>query len=580
LAKGKVIQRIIELKDKFTPGLNKVQKGTLQFKKDVKDLKKVGSAAFKGVAVGIAATGAAAIAAGVGFTALVNKTAQAGDRIDKMSQKLGLSRQGFQELDYVLGQNGMSIDQLQMGMKTFATQMDQSNQGVKSSTELFNRLGLDSSTALKSQEEAFKDVVGAFQQMEQGAEKTALANKLFGRSGQEMLPMLNQQEGSIEELLKTYDKLGSAMSDNAIDNSVKFGDTLDDLKLGIAGMFRSLSSPALPHFTKGMQWLIDKIPIIKKFGVDAFTSMKSAIEDNQEKIDAIKSVFFDVKNGIVDAFGSNGEGGGALDWFINTGIPSVVGGIATVLDGATKTYSFFRDNWSLISPIIYGIVSALVAYKTIQMGIATWTSIVTLKQWAWNAAMTANPIGLVVLAIGGLIAAGVFLIKNFENIELAGDKAWNGIVGGVEWGVNMVIAGVNLLVKGAIDELNSLIKIINKIPGVDIGEVSYSGFKDVDFGVAKIDTEGREFNWRNNSKEDTAFKDMLSDYDEQQHMLGMQQQTSNNSLIQALDENTDTMKGTAGRVNDIHVTLYAADMTPEEIAQKVVPAIKKLLFAT
>lgn len=475
MAKGKVIQRIIELKDKFSPGLSKVQKGTLQFKRDVKDLKKVGSAAFKGIAIGIAATGVAAVAAGVGFSALVSKTAAAGDRIDKMSQKLGLTRQGFQELDYVLDQNGMSIDQLSTGMKTFATQMDQSNQGVKNSSELFNRLGLDSSTAMKSQEEAFKDVVGAFQKMESGAKKTALATKLFGRSGQEMMPMLNQQEGSIGGLLDKYNKLGSAMSDKAIDNSVLFTDTLADLKLGIAGMFRSLSSPALPLFTKGIQWLVDKIPTARKIAVDTFNAIEQAIEDNSEKFDAIKSVFFDVKNGIVDAFGSNGEGGGALNWFINEGIPSVVGGIANVLSGASATYHFFRDNWSLISPIIYGIVGALVAYKAIQMGIATWTSILTLKTWAWNAALAASPVTWVVLGIFAIIAAGIFLIKNMDDVKLAGKKMWNGIIIASEWGVNKYLDYVNFLIDGALKGINFLLDQINKIPGIDLGNVEFGG---------------------------------------------------------------------------------------------------------
>lgn len=36
-------------------------------------------------------------------------------------------------------------------------------------------------------------------------------------------------------------------------------------------------------------------------------------------------------------------------------------------------------------------------------------------QWAWNAAMTANPIGVMVTAIAGLIATGYLLIKMFKS---------------------------------------------------------------------------------------------------------------------------------------------------------------------
>jgi hypothetical protein len=393
-----------------------------------------------------------------------------------------------------------------------------------------------------------------------------------------MLPMLNQQEGSIEGLLDKYNKLGSAMSDEAIDNSVKFTDTLADLKLGIKGAFQSLATPALPHFNKGIQWLVDKIPIVRQVAKDAFDSMKQAIEDNREKIDAIKGVFFDVKNGIVGAFGSDGEGGGALHWFIDTGIPGVVGGVASVLSGISNTYNFFKDNWSLIAPVIYGIVGALVAFKTIQMGVAAWTTIMTLKQWAWNAAMTANPIGLVVMSIGLLIAAGIFLMKNWDDVKLAGKKTWNGIVSVVEWGVNSYIDYINFLIDNALKGINFLIKQINKVPGLDIGSVSFDGFGNLDFGAAKFDTEGQEFQW-GKKKEEDSFEGTLANYEKQREVKIQAQQTSNDNLIDSLDGNTQMMKDTRGGGNTFNITVNASDLTAEEIADKLVPKIERKLFA-
>lgn len=57
------------------------------------------------------------------------------------------------------------------------------------------------------------------------------------------------------------------------------------------------------------------------------------------------------------------------------------------------------------------------------------TGIATAAQWAWNAAMTANPIGLVVLAIAALIAGIVLLVKNWDSVKAAGAAAWNWIKG-------------------------------------------------------------------------------------------------------------------------------------------------------
>ena len=68
--------------------------------------------------------------------------AGAGDRVDKLSQKLGFSREGFQEWDFILSQSGASIDSMQSGMKTLTNQFDELGKGGKVATDAFGELGL------------------------------------------------------------------------------------------------------------------------------------------------------------------------------------------------------------------------------------------------------------------------------------------------------------------------------------------------------------------------------------------------------------------------------------------------------
>ncbi|HWR07748.1 phage tail tape measure protein [Sporomusa sp.] len=63
---------------------------------------------------------------------------------------------------------------------------------------------------------------------------------------------------------------------------------------------------------------------------------------------------------------------------------------------------------------------------------ATWTGIVTAAtwlwtgaQWAWNAAMTANPIGILIVGIGGLVAAGYYLIQNWDTVKGWWTQLWD-----------------------------------------------------------------------------------------------------------------------------------------------------------
>lgn len=60
--------------------------------------------------------------------------------------------------------------------------------------------------------------------------------------------------------------------------------------------------------------------------------------------------------------------------------------------------------------------SSAIVMKTVQLASAAATGVMTAAQWALNAAMSANPIGLVIVAIGLLIAAGVALYHNWDTI--------------------------------------------------------------------------------------------------------------------------------------------------------------------
>ncbi|APU00843.1 tail length tape-measure protein [Aeromonas phage 59.1] len=48
----------------------------------------------------------------------------------------------------------------------------------------------------------------------------------------------------------------------------------------------------------------------------------------------------------------------------------------------------------------------------------------TAAQWLWNAALTANPIGAVVMAVVALVAAGVWLYENWERLPEIFDNLW------------------------------------------------------------------------------------------------------------------------------------------------------------
>lgn len=247
-----------------------------------------------------AAITTAAVAAGTAVVAFATKAASAGDNIDKMSQKIGISRQAYQELDFICSQSGTSVDTLQMGIKTLTNQMQSAADGTQSAVDMFKKLGVsiyDSNGQLKDQETMMWEAMSALQGMENQTEKAALATDLFGRSGSELMPLLNGAEGSIESMKEKAHELGLVMSDEFVDDSVAFTDTMDQFKRSISSAGMKIASSLLPH----IQTLVDKfvgvMPKINEFasgissGINTFIS---AMSDGEKRAELFSSVLHSV----------------------------------------------------------------------------------------------------------------------------------------------------------------------------------------------------------------------------------------------------------------------------------------------
>lgn len=57
-------------------------------------------------------------------------------------------------------------------------------------------------------------------------------------------------------------------------------------------------------------------------------------------------------------------------------------------------------------------------------GATLWTQAITVAQWAWNVALTANPIGIVIVAVAALIAAIVVAWYKFEKFRAVMKGVW------------------------------------------------------------------------------------------------------------------------------------------------------------
>ena len=119
------------------------------------------------------------------------------------------------------------------------------------------------------------------------------------------------------------------------------------------------------------------------------------------------------------AFGDNKD----IEKFFKTfatGI-AITNGIKGAMEAAAAAQRLFNVA-SLKSGLLQVKNIALtVAETAVKVASAVATAAVTAAQWLWNAAITANPIGLIVVAIGamvaGIIALGKWIYNNIETVK-------------------------------------------------------------------------------------------------------------------------------------------------------------------
>lgn len=238
--------------------------------------KGIGTAAKWGTAIVGGATAAA-----TGLVAFATQSASTADNIDKMSQKIGISREAYQELDFICSQSGTSVDSLQAGMKTLTAAMDGVASGTKSNVEQFKRLGvsvMNTDGSFRSQEEVMWETLSALQAMDDQTEKARLATELFGKSGTELMPLLNGATGSIDEMKQQAHDLGLVLSDELIDNGVNLTDSMDQTKRAFAAIGTELAASLMPVVEEASDYIQQSLPEIKALISKIAPIITSALE--------------------------------------------------------------------------------------------------------------------------------------------------------------------------------------------------------------------------------------------------------------------------------------------------------------
>ena len=201
-----------------------------------------------------------------GLAALVGKTIEAGDALNDMAQKTGVSVESLAKFKKAAATSGTDIDAVANSLiKLDKGLFNIGGKGDKVGPAL-DRLGISAKDAagnLKSADQVTLEIADKFKTMPDGVEKTATALDLFGKAGANMIPMLNEGGAAIESLSV---KMTTAFAKKADE----YNDKLAILGGKVGGLAAGITVALLPA--------LDAIATALTVVVDGFASLPGPIQ--------------------------------------------------------------------------------------------------------------------------------------------------------------------------------------------------------------------------------------------------------------------------------------------------------------
>lgn len=342
-------------------------------------------------------------AAGSAIQGFASDALESADSLQQMSDATGVSTERLQELKYIGEDLGVDLDTFSGAQAKLTKNMSSAKDGTGAQAEAFKALGisvLDSSGNLRDAKTVMFEAFDALGSVGNETERDALAISLFGKSAQDLNPLIKAGSDGLNELAQKARDTGAVMSGDTISALDSFGDTVDHLKQNAAAMAGTLLEKLLPS----IQPIIDKIQTMDVTPIANFLG------------------------------------------FILNNAGTIAAGLAAIGVG------FVAFN---VASMIQGVVTAFQAFKIAQEG-------ATVAQWLMNAAMAANPVMIIVVAIAALVAGIIVLWNTNEGFRNAVIAVWEALKNGVGAAVTAI---ANFFTKTIPNALSALVNWFTALPG-------------------------------------------------------------------------------------------------------------------
>lgn len=312
-----------------------------------------------------------------GMLALASATAEQAQAAERSAVALGVNAKDLQKLQYAASTVNVEAENMTDILSDLTEKMVEAGDSDDLAA-MFKALGVSVKNAdgtMKNSAQVLMEIADAFSGMQDGAVKTKLAIELMGDEGRKLIPVLNKGASGLRELGKEAEQAGMVFDDTARSDARRFQESLSGVGNQVAGLRNAIGRQLMPVFT----------PIMEKFeGWLRLNKGLVAVETGEwvQKIADNIPAFLDGAERWLST------GGKVLGWCTDF-IDRTIG-----MENALKLVALYMG-----TPFIRSLFNAGKAVA------------------GFGLALSTNPIGAFITAIGLLVAAGWWLYNNWEEIS-------------------------------------------------------------------------------------------------------------------------------------------------------------------
>lgn len=410
---------------------------------------------------------------------------------------------------------GIALDKTGDALKEFTIRGSDMS---KSSSEAYDAIGLDAELMADriaaggdGAQAALQETAAGLLGIEDPAVRANTAIALFGSPLEDLsvdqIPAFLSGIAGAEDVMGDFNGALDGSIDVLNDNA---GSSLETFKRGleqnITNMIGDNVLPMLGDFTGALEEN-EGSAIATIAGMTGLGGAMAGFETARGAFDSVKEGVMGVKDGLMEA---KDTASAALDG-LKTGASAVKDGFGTAKAAAGTAASSAKAAATSVAAgtaalaantgawVANGIATAragvaYVAQKVALVASTVATAAATGAQWLLNVALSANPIGLIIAAVAGLVAGLVWFFTQTEIGQKIVTAAWDAILFGWNWMYDKVSSGIQLLGDGlgyigekageakdwVVGKFNDLVGFITGLPGqiADAASGMWDGLTD------------------------------------------------------------------------------------------------------